>query len=399
MRALPCLIIQRPQLLISERMPLQQASTQNAYNAISTCLAFDSIDSQVYFQSPLYTTQCVRSSKDPSYILDHPDPLGNGSADSEIDLAAMVHDFMESGSFETDIYENGDGEGRLPLNCLRIPEALQALKSHLNSEEEELLSILSMFLHSVEDVDLLCVKSRTECKGSCIRRILVNHLMRLGYDAAICTSKWLKSGKMPGGVLYLCLAEVAKYIFFSSFIVEIQYYYRPSSAVIDDASLFQYCSGEYEYIDVFFTGERRMRERLILDLDFQSQFQIARPTHSYAAAIRFLPAVFVGPVEKLRQVLHIMAEAAKLSLKQNSMPVPPWRSLDYLLAKWLSPCGRLKIHDQEMCFGVIHTSAWYGKQGKKQCVEQLKSLKVYVVSEQNKNGAQDTQVLEKSRLM
>ncbi|KAH7282319.1 hypothetical protein KP509_35G024800 [Ceratopteris richardii] len=354
MRALPCLIIQRPQLLISERMPLQQASTQNAYNAISTCLAFDSIDSQVYFQSPLYTTQCVRSSKDPSYILDHPDPLGNGSADSEIDLAAMVHDFMESGSFETDIYENGDGEGRLPLNCLRIPEALQALKSHLNSEEEELLSILSMFLHSVEDVDLLCVKSRTECKGSCIRRILVNHLMRLGYDAAICTSKWLKSGKMPG---------------------------------------------EYEYIDVFFTGERRMRERLILDLDFQSQFQIARPTHSYAAAIRFLPAVFVGPVEKLRQVLHIMAEAAKLSLKQNSMPVPPWRSLDYLLAKWLSPCGRLKIHDQEMCFGVIHTSAWYGKQGKKQCVEQLKSLKVYVVSEQNKNGAQDTQVLEKSRLM
>ena len=40
---------------------------------------------------------------------------------------------------------------------------------------------------------------------------------------------------------------------------------------------------------------------------------------------------------KLEKILEEMVEATKLSLKQNSIPLPLWRTLRYLRAKWLSP--------------------------------------------------------------
>ncbi|MCO5591030.1 hypothetical protein L7F22_045006 [Adiantum nelumboides] len=222
------------------------------------------------------------------------------NASSEHDLVAMVHDFMENGSFESVFPISSDGESGL-LSCSRLLETLQvhkflSLKFSTTFLEKELFSILSIFFPSVKDVDFFCLTTGKECKGYCIQQMLVKHLRVLGYDAAICSSKWKNFGKVPGG--------------------------------------------EYEYIDVFFKGERKTTERLIVDVDFQSQFEIARPTHSYAAALKCLPIIFSGSEKKLRQVLQVMAEAAKMSLKQNSMPFPPWRTLEYMLAKWLSPSGR-----------------------------------------------------------
>ncbi|EFJ07306.1 hypothetical protein SELMODRAFT_9258, partial [Selaginella moellendorffii] len=67
--------------------------------------------------------------------------------------------------------------------------------------------------------------------------------------------------------------------------------------------------GDYEYVDVVFdSGGQAEDRRLILDLDFQSQFEIARPTPSYRAALKLLPVVFVGSVKKLHRVLEIMSE-------------------------------------------------------------------------------------------
>lgn len=280
-------------------------------------------------------------------------PPIHGSTDSEHDLAAMVHDFMENGSFESDFPDSSDGESGVP-SCSRLLETLQALKFNTTFLEKELLSILSVFFSSVKDVDLFCLKSGTECKGACIRRMLLKHLRSLGFDAAICSSKWSNSGKVPGG--------------------------------------------EYDYISVFFKGEKRTVERLIVDVDFQSQFQIARPTQSYAAALKCLPIIFVGSEEKLRQLLQVMAEAAKTSLKQNSMPLPPWRTLEYMSAKWLSSFERSADDIQgSVCKGQ-DSSVWRDT-GIKQCVEQLMNLKLCMLAEMDKNHIQRPANLERNRMM
>lgn len=81
-------------------------------------------------------------------------------------------------------------------------------------------------------------------------------------------------------------------------------------------------------------------ERWIIDIDFHSHFEIARAVESYDRILNSLPVVYVGSLTKLKQYLQVMVEAAKSSLKQNSMPLPPWRSLDYLEAKWQSSYQR-----------------------------------------------------------
>lgn len=94
-------------------------------------------------------------------------------------------------------------------------------------------------------------------------------------------------------------------------------------------------SGEYEYIDVIVEGER-----LLIDIDFRSEFEIARSTGTYKAILQSLPYIFVGKTDRLGQIVSIVSEAAKQSLKKKGMHFPPWRKADYMRAKWLSPYAR-----------------------------------------------------------
>ncbi|KAK7391768.1 hypothetical protein VNO78_20189 [Psophocarpus tetragonolobus] len=126
-----------------------------------------------------------------------------------------------------------------------------------------------------------------------LRKIVTESLSSLGYDSSICISKWDKTASYP--------------------------------------------AGEYEYIDVFVEGER-----LIIDIDFRSEFEIARSTGTYKAILQSLPFIFVGKSDRLSQIVSSVSEAAKQSLKKKGMHVPPWRKADYMLAKWLSSsCTRV----------------------------------------------------------
>ncbi|KAK7279295.1 hypothetical protein RJT34_24342 [Clitoria ternatea] len=121
-----------------------------------------------------------------------------------------------------------------------------------------------------------------------LRRMIADGLSSLGYDSSICKSKWDKTSSCP--------------------------------------------AGEYEFIDAIVEGER-----LIVDVDFRSEFDIARSTGTYKAVLQSLPYIFVGRSERLGQIVSIVSEAARQSLKKKGMHVPPWRKRDYMLAKWLSP--------------------------------------------------------------
>lgn len=88
-------------------------------------------------------------------------------------------------------------------------------------------------------------------------------------------------------------------------------------------------------------------ERLIIDIDFKSEFEIARSTKSYKMILQNLPYIFVGKCDRLQSIVAIVSEAAKQSLKKKGMHVPPWRRVEYVKAKWLSAYTRTNVHVQK----------------------------------------------------
>lgn len=137
--------------------------------------------------------------------------------------------------------------------------------------------------------------------------------------------------------------------------------------------LHKICAGDYEYIDVI-NHNSENPERVIIDLDFRSHFEIARAVESYDKILKSLPVVYVGSLPKLKQLLQVMVEAARSSLKQNSMPLPPWRSLAYLQKKWHSPYQRHFYHTEQS--DVDNNFSDH-----KQCVGHLKRLQSSLQSE------------------
>ncbi|KAK1418814.1 hypothetical protein QVD17_27961 [Tagetes erecta] len=138
------------------------------------------------------------------------------------------------------------------------------------------------------DTSKIVEKNKSHKRKEELRKLVAQGLVSIGYDASICKSRWEKTSS--------------------------------------------YLAGEYEYIDVIIEDG----ERVIIDIDFRSEFEIARPTGSYKAILQSLPYIFVGDADRLQQILSIISEAAKLSLKKKGMHVPPWRKFDYMRSKWLS---------------------------------------------------------------
>ena len=96
-----------------------------------------------------------------------------------------------------------------------------------------------------------------------------------------------------------------------------------------------FAAGDYEYIDVVVPREEHgagagaatssSSSRLVVDTDFRSQFQLARPAPWYAQLWARLPAVFVGPRAKLRKAVSLLCAEAQRSLRESGLHVPPWR--------------------------------------------------------------------------
>lgn len=257
--------------------------------------------------------------------------MGNAfSHESEHDLAVMVSDFLENGSGGADSRYSSDSDSGF-CDLAHLADKISYHKLSLDQYGIDLLSVVNSLLLSINAQDLHYVKSGP-CNASCIKYSLVKLLRLSGYDAAVCASKWQGSGKVPGG--------------------------------------------DHAYIDVVNYNDTGSLERLIIDIDFRSHFEIARAVDSYDRILNSLPVVYVGSLTKLKQFLQVMVEAAKSSLKQNSMPLPPWRSLAYLQAKWQSPYQRHFIPDEQK-----FNSSPVPSEQHKQCSGHLKRLQSLLQSE------------------
>jgi uncharacterized protein (TIGR01615 family) len=212
-------------------------------------------------------------------------------------LVAMVHEFMEKenelkkcgrarcncegGSCGGDVVVQDD-DSKSSLGG-ELCEVLQTMAPCVDEQEVKLLA---------EVVKVMDVLKTSECATTlCRRRSVMKHLRSNGYNAALCKSRWDHAGSFPGG--------------------------------------------DYEYIDVISS-----QSRLIVDIDFQSQFEIARPSSQYKHVYQALPPIYVGTTDRLLQILNVMTEAVKRSLKKKGMFLPPWRKPEYVKAKWFSSYKR-----------------------------------------------------------
>ncbi|KAH9304760.1 hypothetical protein KI387_009164 [Taxus chinensis] len=244
----------------------------------------------------------------------------HSNASAECDLDAMVHDFIENGSGDKDfVYHEPENK---EFNSAE--ENLKALLL-MSSEERDLYRATASIISSLNASSVDLPGHGSGCNATCIRRLLVKHLKLAGYNAALCKVKWQSIGKLPGGT--------------------------------------------YEYIDILLQSDDVDNlQRLIIDIDFQSQFKIARPVAQYEAILSLIPSIFVGSASKLEQVLQLMSDAGKKSLKQSSLFVPPWRTLEYIRAKWFSAYRRITCSDE--------SSVSVQKDNCEYCRQHLQHLKV-----------------------
>nr|XP_043611453.1 uncharacterized protein LOC122583078 [Erigeron canadensis] len=118
-------------------------------------------------------------------------------------------------------------------------------------------------------------------------------LQKIGYNAAVCKTSW----KSCGGLT----------------------------------------AGNHEFIDVVRTDTG---DRYFIDINFASEFEIARETKHFRRVSRHLPTVFVGKQEHLKQVVKLVSDAARKSLKARGLLVPPWRKNRFMQNKWFGPYRR-----------------------------------------------------------
>ncbi|XP_057980581.1 uncharacterized protein LOC131166247 [Malania oleifera] len=255
--------------------------------------------------------------------------IGGFSHESEHDLAVMVSDFLENGSGGTDSRCSSDSDPGFS-DIAVLADRILFNKHSVDRYESDFLSVVHSLILSIKEMDIHSVNS-DPCNASCIKFSLVKLLRISGYDAAFCSSRWQASGNVPGG--------------------------------------------DHEYIDVVNYNDDGSHERLIIDIDFRSHFEIARAVESYDRILKSLPVVYVGSWTKLKQLLQVMVEATKSSLKQNSMPLPPWRSLAYLQAKWQSPYQRVLHPDETNMNGNISSEQH------KKCCGHLRGLQCLLQSE------------------
>lgn len=77
---------------------------------------------------------------------------------------------------------------------------VQVLTSSYGGIEGELLNVVRKLVLAIDvDTDLICNSEGTDCRGGCIKRLVVNQLRAAGFDAAVCKSKWEGSGLVLRG--------------------------------------------------------------------------------------------------------------------------------------------------------------------------------------------------------
>ncbi|KAE7995710.1 hypothetical protein FH972_000481 [Carpinus fangiana] len=178
-------------------------------------------------------------------------------------------------------------------------QLLQASLCRSNSLETRIRSAIKEALKEIRSANTACACGKplaTSCR-KCLMGEVSGRLRNAGYNSAICKSKWRSSPDIP--------------------------------------------SGEHSFLDVIEkTSSKKGEVRIMIELNFRAEFEMARASEDYNQLVRQLPEVFVGKVERLSSLIKILCSAAKKCMKEKKMHMGPWRKQRYMQAKWLGACER-----------------------------------------------------------
>ncbi|KAG6657373.1 hypothetical protein I3843_04G079700 [Carya illinoinensis] len=218
-------------------------------------------------------------------------------------LVQMVEEFIESESPSPIIF-SASSKCR-PLNHRTQYLALHEILGSGTKAEVEILESVLRHMRSKRDAD----------KTSSLKKWLVMRLKRDGYKASLCQTSWITSLGCP--------------------------------------------AGDYEYIDIRMEDdESGNSKKFFVDVDFKSQFELARPTTTYKELTETLPQIFVGTEDKLNNIISLLCSAAKQSLRERGLHIPPWRTTTYMQSKWLSGCTHKVSADKRKAKGVSVTDEY-----------------------------------------
>ncbi|XP_044512200.1 uncharacterized protein LOC123230134 isoform X2 [Mangifera indica] len=198
----------------------------------------------------------------------------------EEELDQMVRDYIES----SDSHSSLSFSSSKPLHPSEYL-TLQGILGKISDVEAEIQQKISMYIKNSGSL----VETKNQRKWAAMR------LKADGFEASLCKTTW------------------------------------------DSSSCFS--KESYEYIEVMVKKSSingGIPTRLLVDIDFRSQFEVARPTQTYNDLVKILPTIFVGTEEKLREIISLISPAGEKSFKEKGLHFPPWRSANYMKAKWLS---------------------------------------------------------------
>jgi uncharacterized protein (TIGR01615 family) len=95
-------------------------------------------------------------------------------------------------------------------------------------------------------------------------------------------------------------------------------------------------------VDVVVQTRSGKAVRVVVELSFRAEFEVARASAEYRALVTALPEVYVGRADRLRAVVKVMCAAAKQCMKENNMHMGPWRKHKYMQSKWLGTTERME---------------------------------------------------------
>ena len=83
--------------------------------------------------------------------------------------------------------------------------------------------------------------------------------------------------------------------------------------------------------------------KILIELNFRAQFEMARASEEYNRLINQLPEIFVGKFLRLQNLVKILCAASKKCMRERKMHIAPWRKYKYVLAKWHGSPDQQKV--------------------------------------------------------
>ncbi|XP_052200926.1 uncharacterized protein LOC127807265 [Diospyros lotus] len=236
------------------------------------------------------------------------------SGDLEMRLDDTVFEFLDEspesssshGSVEDEENEEGDEEkvNKTHAEDDRIfwenqHQILRDTLCRTSSLESRIRNATKQALKEAQLAGNFCVCRKPVAGGcrNCLIREICGRLQNAGFNSAVCRSKWRSSPDIP--------------------------------------------SGEHTFLDVVSSSSKKAEIKVIIELNFRAEFEVARASEEYKQLIGGMPEVFIGKVERLQSLIKILCSAAKKSMKENKMHMGPWRKQRYMQAKWLRSCERI----------------------------------------------------------